>query len=229
MLIPSLKKLARYSIKLQIFIWFVFCSLEGFDNNGALVGPRSTRHSNPEEHATYYFNTFSKEMLVQVAIQWFIGAYMFINRSWSQLLYLYLFDLPMQCDHVILSFCATVSYSSKTFSVEKWRHGIMCFFRITEQTEQTLDFSLSFSTMNEAFIDVIWEWTQHTGTCSFMKLNWRILCCRYGNSSVSRESEKIYQVAVKVCVKGSFSPLGKESIFFFLLAARNSWENWQLN
>uniref|UniRef100_A0A669QYB7 DOP1 leucine zipper like protein A n=1 Tax=Phasianus colchicus TaxID=9054 RepID=A0A669QYB7_PHACC len=30
-----------------------------------LLGPRSTRHSNPEEHATYYFNTFSKEMLVQ--------------------------------------------------------------------------------------------------------------------------------------------------------------------
>ncbi|XP_030345112.1 protein dopey-1 isoform X3 [Strigops habroptila] len=33
-----------------------------------LLGPRSTRHSNPEEHATYYFNTFSKEMLVQAMI-----------------------------------------------------------------------------------------------------------------------------------------------------------------
>ncbi|XP_051469329.1 protein dopey-1 isoform X5 [Apus apus] len=33
-----------------------------------LLGPRSTRHSNPEEHATYYFNTFSKDMLVQAMI-----------------------------------------------------------------------------------------------------------------------------------------------------------------
>ncbi|XP_060608953.2 protein dopey-1 isoform X2 [Anolis sagrei] len=33
-----------------------------------LLGPRSTRHSNPEEHATYYFNTFSKEMLVQAMV-----------------------------------------------------------------------------------------------------------------------------------------------------------------
>lgn len=85
MLISGLKELAIYSVKLQIFICFVFRLLEGFDNNGALVGPRSTRHSNPEEHATYYFNTFSKEMLVQVAILFyiysFIGAYIFINRS----------------------------------------------------------------------------------------------------------------------------------------------------
>nr|XP_009933921.1 PREDICTED: protein dopey-1 isoform X1 [Opisthocomus hoazin] len=33
-----------------------------------LLGPRSTRHSNPEEHATYYFNAFSKEMLVQAMV-----------------------------------------------------------------------------------------------------------------------------------------------------------------
>ncbi|XP_004696345.1 protein dopey-1 isoform X2 [Echinops telfairi] len=33
-----------------------------------LLGPRSTRHSNPEEHATYYFNTFSKELLVQAMV-----------------------------------------------------------------------------------------------------------------------------------------------------------------
>ncbi|XP_060092525.1 protein dopey-1 isoform X2 [Heteronotia binoei] len=33
-----------------------------------LLGPRSTRHSNPEEHATYYFNTFSKDMLVQAMV-----------------------------------------------------------------------------------------------------------------------------------------------------------------
>ncbi|XP_006773520.1 PREDICTED: protein dopey-1 isoform X5 [Myotis davidii] len=33
-----------------------------------LLGPRSTRHSNPEEHATYYFTTFSKELLVQAMV-----------------------------------------------------------------------------------------------------------------------------------------------------------------
>lgn len=31
-----------------------------------IIGPRSTRQSNPEEHASQYFNTFSKDMLVQV-------------------------------------------------------------------------------------------------------------------------------------------------------------------
>ncbi|XP_031467153.1 protein dopey-1 isoform X2 [Phasianus colchicus] len=48
------------SLNRRLYAWLL-----GFDNNGALIGPRSTRHSNPEEHATYYFNTFSKEMLVQ--------------------------------------------------------------------------------------------------------------------------------------------------------------------
>lgn len=42
---------------------------EGFDNNGVKIGPRSTRQSNPEEHASQYFNTFSKDMLVQVRFQ----------------------------------------------------------------------------------------------------------------------------------------------------------------
>lgn len=42
---------------------------EGFDNNGVMIGPRSTRQSNPEEHASHYFNTFSKDMLVQVSFQ----------------------------------------------------------------------------------------------------------------------------------------------------------------
>lgn len=32
----------------------------------------------------------------------------------------------------------------------------MCFSRIAEWTEQILDFSLSFFTMNEAYMDVIW-------------------------------------------------------------------------
>uniref|UniRef100_A0A8C3QYH2 DOP1 leucine zipper like protein A n=1 Tax=Cyanoderma ruficeps TaxID=181631 RepID=A0A8C3QYH2_9PASS len=51
------------SLNRRLYAWLL-----GFDNNGAPVGPRSTRHSNPEEHATYYFNTFSKEMLVQAMV-----------------------------------------------------------------------------------------------------------------------------------------------------------------
>ncbi|XP_075779932.1 protein DOP1A isoform X2 [Pelodiscus sinensis] len=51
------------SLNRRLYAWLL-----GFDNNGAIVGPRSTRHSNPEEHATYYFNTFSKEMLVQAMV-----------------------------------------------------------------------------------------------------------------------------------------------------------------
>ncbi|XP_074847059.1 protein DOP1A isoform X3 [Carettochelys insculpta] len=51
------------SLNRRLYAWLL-----GFDNNGAIIGPRSTRHSNPEEHATYYFNTFSKEMLVQAMI-----------------------------------------------------------------------------------------------------------------------------------------------------------------
>uniref|UniRef100_A0A4W3J8C0 DOP1 leucine zipper like protein A n=1 Tax=Callorhinchus milii TaxID=7868 RepID=A0A4W3J8C0_CALMI len=33
-----------------------------------LLGPRSTRHSNHEEHSIYYFNTFSKDLLVQAMV-----------------------------------------------------------------------------------------------------------------------------------------------------------------
>ncbi|NXK75381.1 DOP1 protein, partial [Amazona guildingii] len=51
------------SLNRRLYAWLL-----GFDNNGALIGPRSTRHSNPEEHASYYFNTFSKEMLVQAMV-----------------------------------------------------------------------------------------------------------------------------------------------------------------
>ncbi|NXH21682.1 DOP1 protein, partial [Bucco capensis] len=51
------------SLNRRLYAWLL-----GFDNNGALVGPRSTRHSNPEEHATYYFNSFSKDMLVQAMV-----------------------------------------------------------------------------------------------------------------------------------------------------------------
>uniref|UniRef100_A0A8C8SNF6 DOP1 leucine zipper like protein A n=1 Tax=Pelusios castaneus TaxID=367368 RepID=A0A8C8SNF6_9SAUR len=51
------------SLNRRLYAWLL-----GFDNNGAVVGPRSTRHSNPEEHATYYFNTFSKELLVQAMV-----------------------------------------------------------------------------------------------------------------------------------------------------------------
>ncbi|KAM4865719.1 protein DOP1A isoform 1-T1 [Thomomys bottae] len=51
------------SLNRRLYAWLL-----GFDNNGAIVGPRSTRHSNPEEHATYYFTTFSKELLVQAMV-----------------------------------------------------------------------------------------------------------------------------------------------------------------
>ncbi|MGH0180934.1 UNVERIFIED_CONTAM: hypothetical protein FKN15_005593 [Acipenser sinensis] len=51
------------SLNRRLYAWLL-----GFDNNGVKTGPRSTRHSNPEEHATYYFNTFSKDMLVQAVV-----------------------------------------------------------------------------------------------------------------------------------------------------------------
>lgn len=58
--------LVNISFENFTLIYFAIYFHGGFDNNGAIIGPRSTRHSNPEEHATYYFTTFSKELLVQV-------------------------------------------------------------------------------------------------------------------------------------------------------------------
>lgn len=55
----------------------------GFDNNGAIIGPRSTRHSNPEEHATYYFTTFSKELLVQVMTVFIILCLLPVEKAWQ--------------------------------------------------------------------------------------------------------------------------------------------------
>lgn len=54
---------------LNMLIIIIHMFFEGFDNNGVMTGPRSTRQSNPEEHASHYFNTFSKDMLVQVRFQ----------------------------------------------------------------------------------------------------------------------------------------------------------------
>ncbi|XP_053566454.1 protein dopey-1 isoform X1 [Bombina bombina] len=51
------------SLNRRLYAWLL-----GFDNNGAIVGPRTTRQSNPEEHASYYFNNFSKELLVQAMV-----------------------------------------------------------------------------------------------------------------------------------------------------------------
>ncbi|XP_069788305.1 protein DOP1A isoform X2 [Narcine bancroftii] len=51
------------SLNRRLYAWLL-----GFDNNGILTGPRSTRHSNPEEHAIYYFNTFSKDLLIQAMV-----------------------------------------------------------------------------------------------------------------------------------------------------------------
>lgn len=47
----------------------MFLFFKGFDNNGGRLGPRSTRQNNPEEQASHYFNSFSKDMLVQVRFQ----------------------------------------------------------------------------------------------------------------------------------------------------------------
>ncbi|KAL2084817.1 hypothetical protein ACEWY4_020335 [Coilia grayii] len=51
------------SLNRRLYAWLL-----GFDNNGVKIGPRSTRHSNPEEYATLYFNTYSKDMLVQAMV-----------------------------------------------------------------------------------------------------------------------------------------------------------------
>ncbi|XP_056141644.1 protein dopey-1 [Lampris incognitus] len=51
------------SLNRRLYAWLL-----GFDNNGVKTGPRSTRQSNPEEHASYYFNTYSKDMLVQAMV-----------------------------------------------------------------------------------------------------------------------------------------------------------------
>lgn len=55
---------SRFCFSLQCLC---LCVILGFDNNGGTIGPRSTRQSNPEEHASQYFNMFSKDMLVQVS------------------------------------------------------------------------------------------------------------------------------------------------------------------
>ncbi|XP_023186391.1 protein dopey-1 isoform X2 [Xiphophorus maculatus] len=51
------------SLNRRLYAWLL-----GFDNNGGMSGPRSTRQSNPEEHASHYFNSFSKDMLVQAMV-----------------------------------------------------------------------------------------------------------------------------------------------------------------
>ncbi|XP_051576634.1 protein dopey-1-like isoform X4 [Myxocyprinus asiaticus] len=51
------------SLNRRLYAWLL-----GFDNNGVQAGPRSTRLSNLEEHATHYFNTYSKDMLVQAMV-----------------------------------------------------------------------------------------------------------------------------------------------------------------
>ncbi|XP_061677306.1 protein dopey-1 isoform X1 [Syngnathoides biaculeatus] len=51
------------SLNRRLYAWLL-----GFENNGVKTGPRTTRQSNPEEHACHYFNTFSKDMLVQAMV-----------------------------------------------------------------------------------------------------------------------------------------------------------------
>uniref|UniRef100_A0AAY5K8G4 Dopey N-terminal domain-containing protein n=1 Tax=Esox lucius TaxID=8010 RepID=A0AAY5K8G4_ESOLU len=51
------------SLNRRLYAWLL-----GFDNNGVRTGPRSSRQSNPEDHATHYFNSYSKDMLVQAMV-----------------------------------------------------------------------------------------------------------------------------------------------------------------
>uniref|UniRef100_A0A668RQD7 DOP1 leucine zipper like protein A n=1 Tax=Oreochromis aureus TaxID=47969 RepID=A0A668RQD7_OREAU len=59
------------SLNRRLYAWLLGAKStlrHSFDNNGVIIGPRSTRQSNPEEHASHYFNTFSKDMLVQAMV-----------------------------------------------------------------------------------------------------------------------------------------------------------------
>ncbi|XP_068137647.1 protein dopey-1 isoform X4 [Hyperolius riggenbachi] len=67
------------SLNRRLYAWLL-----GFDNNGAIVGPRSTRQSNPDEHASYYFNTFSKDLLVQAMVGILQGKEMSRENSLTQ-------------------------------------------------------------------------------------------------------------------------------------------------
>ncbi|XP_077431543.1 protein DOP1A isoform X3 [Vanacampus margaritifer] len=51
------------SLNRRLYAWLL-----GFDNNGVKTGPRATRQSTPEDQASHYFNTFSKDMLVQAMV-----------------------------------------------------------------------------------------------------------------------------------------------------------------
>ncbi|XP_053529723.1 protein dopey-1 isoform X3 [Ictalurus punctatus] len=51
------------SLNRRLYAWLL-----GSDNNGVKTGPRNSRLSNPEEHATHYFNTYSKDLLVQAMV-----------------------------------------------------------------------------------------------------------------------------------------------------------------
>ncbi|KAM9317340.1 protein DOP1A [Gastrophryne carolinensis] len=67
------------SLNRRLYAWLL-----GFDNNGAIVGPRSNRQSNPEEHASYYFNNFSKELLVQAMVGILQGKELSKDKSLMQ-------------------------------------------------------------------------------------------------------------------------------------------------
>ncbi|KAG9493700.1 hypothetical protein GDO78_001525 [Eleutherodactylus coqui] len=67
------------SLNRRLYAWLL-----GFDNNGTIIGPRSTRQSNPEEHASYYFNTFSKDLLVQAMVGILQGKELTMEKSLMQ-------------------------------------------------------------------------------------------------------------------------------------------------
>lgn len=126
------------------------------------------------------------------------------------------FDLPMQCDNVVLSFCdICVVFSQNILS------GKMKTSGIGEWTEQILGSPSPFSQwMKHAWVLLDYEPSTLEPVVSW---NWieEFSSVDMGNSCVSWESEKKLSDGTESVLKGSFSLLS--------VGSRNSWENWQLN
>lgn len=111
---------------------------------------------------------------------------------------LYLLTSIFNVTHVF-SFCGIVSYASKNLKSHQRKNGDMGFLQNKSMIKtDTRFFFLLFHSECIAYMEDIWLWAQNTAACFFIKLNWRILFyfCRSGNSSVSWESEKIYQIGL---------------------------------
>lgn len=138
------------------------------------------------------------------------------------------FDLPMQCDNVVLSFCDIC-----VLFFQNILGGKMKTSEIAEWTEQILGSPSPFSQwMKHAWMLLDYEPSTLEPVVSW---NWigEFSSVDMGNSSVSWESEKNqkknYQMALKVCVKRVFFPARKREHLLLSVGSRNSWESWQLN